>query len=92
MRQPGRGTPDGALSIVARGMLLEIPRGLRSAVDADLTFSERPDGRFGLDGTITIADAAYRESLLVTGGLMYLISPAQDAVVVPRPEPAPTGW
>ncbi len=82
MRQPGRGTPDGALSIVARGMLLEIPRGLRSAIDADLSFSERPDKRFGLTGKITIADAAYRETLLVTGGIMNLISPGQDQVVV----------
>ena len=77
MRQPGRGKPDGALTIATRGMLLEVPRGLRSAIDTDLTFAERPDGRFTLAGTITVADAAYRETLLVTGGIMSLISPAR---------------
>ena len=92
MRQPGRGKPDGALTITTRGMLLEIPRGLRSAIDTDLTFAERPDGRFTLAGTITVAQAAYRESLLVTGGIMSLISPRQDAVVVPDPEGARVTW
>ena len=92
MRQPGRGKPDGALTITTRGMLLEVPRGLRSAIDTDLTFAERPDGRFTLAGTITVAEAAYRESMLVTGGIMSLISPRQDAVVVPDPEGARVNW
>ena len=92
MRQPGRGKPDGAIKIATRGMLLEVPRGLRSAIDTDLTFSERPDGRFTLAGTITVADAAYRETMLVTGGIMSLVSPRQDAVVVPDPEGAGATW
>ena len=92
MRQPGSGKPDGAIKIVTRGMSLEVPRGLRSAIDTDLTFSERPDGRFTLGGTITVADAAYRETMLVTGGLMALISPRQDAIVVPDSEGAPATW
>lgn len=86
MRQPGRGTPDGAITIAARGMLLEVPRGLRSAINTDLTFAGRPDGRFNLAGTVTVADAAYRETLLVTGGIMSLLSPRQDVVVAPRAE------
>ena len=92
MRQPGSGKPDGAIKIVTRGMSLEVPRGLRSAIDTDLTFSERPDGRFTLGGTITVADAAYRETMLVTGGLMSLISPRQDAMVVPDSEGAGATW
>ena len=82
MRQPGRGAPDGALTIRTRGMLLEVPRGLRSAIDTDLTFAERPDGRFALEGTVSVADAAYRETLLVTGGIMTLLSPRDDAIVL----------
>jgi outer membrane protein insertion porin family len=84
MRQPGRGKPDGALNVQVRGMLLEIPRGLRSAVDADIAFAERPDGRFNLTGTTTVTEAAYRETLLVTGGLMSLVSPRETAVAVPQ--------
>ena len=92
MRQPGSGKPDGAIKIVTSGMSLEVPRGLRSAIDTDLTFSERPDGRFTLGGTITVADAAYRETMLVTGGLMSLVSPRQDAIVVPDSEGAGATW
>ena len=92
MRQPGRGAPDGALTIRTRGMLLEVPRGLRSAIDADLTFAEREDGRFALGGTVNIADAAYRETLLVTGGIMALLTPAEDAIVVPDIDGPRADW
>ena len=84
MRQPGRGAPSGALKIAVRGALFEIPRGLRSSADADLQFGGRPDGRYGLTGTATITDAAYRESLL-TGGLAALFRQQEDAL------PSPSG-
>ena len=71
MRQPGRVASSGALTITVRGALFDIPRGFRSSADADLRFAGRPDGRYGITGTATITDAAYRESLL-TGGLAAL--------------------
>jgi outer membrane protein assembly factor BamA len=83
MRQPGRGAPDGALTVDVQGALLEIPRGLRSAVDAKVTFAERSDGRFTLAGTVDVTEAAYRETMLVTGGLMSLISPRDTPAAVP---------
>ncbi len=84
MRQPGRGTASGALNIVVRGALFEIPRGFRSSADADLRFAGRPDGRYGLTGTATITDAAYRESLL-QGGLAALFRQQQDTFTVAAP-------
>jgi outer membrane protein assembly factor BamA/autotransporter translocation and assembly factor TamB len=84
MQQLGRGTPSGALAITVRGALFEIPRGFRSSADADLQFAGRPDGRYGLSGTATITDAAYRESLL-TGGLAAIFRQQEDAL------PATTG-
>ncbi|HEX7086067.1 MAG TPA: translocation/assembly module TamB domain-containing protein, partial [Vicinamibacterales bacterium] len=82
MRQPWRGQADGALAITAGGVLVDF-RGLRSALDADLTFEERQaPGRFALGGTITVAQASYRETLLLTGGLVSLLSPRQDALIV----------
>jgi outer membrane protein assembly factor BamA/autotransporter translocation and assembly factor TamB len=92
MRQPGRGTPDGALAVAVRGMLLEIPRGLRSAINADVAFSERADGRFDLEGTVEVTEAAYRETLLVTGGLMSLIAPGGQAAVAPQPGASRPTW
>jgi outer membrane protein assembly factor BamA/autotransporter translocation and assembly factor TamB len=92
MRQPGRGTPDGALSVAVRGMLLEIPRGLRSAINADLAFSGRADGRYDLEGTVEVTEAAYRETLLVTGGLMSLIAPRDPGVIAPDPGSGRPTW
>lgn len=82
MRQPWRGQPDGALTITARGVLVEF-RGLRAALDADLTFEKREaQDRYALGGTVTVVQAAYRETLLLTGGLVSLLSPRQDALIV----------
>jgi outer membrane protein assembly factor BamA len=88
MRQPGRGAPDGALALAIRGALLDIPHGLRSAVDADLTFREqRPlatslqPRRFLLGGTVTIVQAAYHQDLLVTGGLLSWLQGHPDVPV-----------
>lgn len=84
MRQPWRGQPDGSLAITARGVLVDF-RGLRSALDADLTLEERAgqeEDRYALGGTITVAQASYRETLLLTGGLVSLLSPRQDALIV----------
>ena len=78
MRLPGRGAPDGALSVAVRGMLIELPRNLRSAVNADLQFSARADDRFHLEGEVTVIESSYRETLLVTGGLMSLLSPRES--------------
>ena len=48
------------LTITARHVFLEIPRGLRSELDADLTWSSE-SGRAQLSGTATISADAYRE-------------------------------
>jgi outer membrane protein assembly factor BamA/autotransporter translocation and assembly factor TamB len=76
MRQPGRGTPSGSIAIKVSGALFDAPRGFRSMVDANLTLTgRRQDSRFTLGGTATIVEAAYRESLIVTGGLISLFQP-----------------
>ena len=50
-------------------------------VDADLRLTGRPqDTRFTLGGTVTIVEAAYRQSLIVTGGLLSLFQ-SKDTVV-----------
>ena len=91
MQLPGRGTPAGALSVAVRGMLIELPRNLRSAVNADLELSRRADERFHLEGEVTVIESAYRETLLVTGGLMSLLSPGQPGGV-PGPDGERPTW
>lgn len=79
MRLPGRGKPAGQIAIKVGGALFDQPRGFRSMVDADLTLTGRQqDSRFTLGGTATIVEAAYRESLIVTGGLISLFQPKQQ--------------
>jgi outer membrane protein insertion porin family len=76
MRLPGRGTPAGQIAIKVGGALFDAPRGFRSMVDANLTLAGRQqDTRFTLGGTATIVEAGYRESLIVTGGLISLFQP-----------------
>jgi outer membrane protein assembly factor BamA/autotransporter translocation and assembly factor TamB len=54
----------GLLNIQAQGVALEVPRGLRSEVDALLTF--RPDPRSpSLTGDIRIAQSAYTETITI---------------------------
>ena len=56
-----RGTGQAPpLTITARHVFLEIPRGLRSELDADLTWGSQ-SGRAQLSGTATISADAYRE-------------------------------
>ena len=81
MKRPGQGQPTGALTATIRSALFDVPRGFRSMVDADLRLTGRPqDTRFTLGGTVTIVEAAYRQSLIVTGGLLSLFQ-SKDTVV-----------
>jgi outer membrane protein assembly factor BamA/autotransporter translocation and assembly factor TamB len=76
MRLPGRGQATSSIAIKINGALFDEPRGFRSMVDADLTLAGRPqDSRIVLGGTATIVEAAFRESLIVTGGLLSLFQP-----------------
>src|SRR5690606_23683922 len=45
-----------------------------------------------LEGTVTIVQAAYRETLLLTGGLVSLLSPRADAVIVPEEQRDAPDW
>ena len=56
-----RGTPQAApLTISARNVFLEIPRGLRSELNADLTWRNQ-NGRAALSGSATITADPYTE-------------------------------
>ena len=91
MKRPGQGQPTGALTATIRSALFDVPRGFRSMVDADLRLTGRPqDTRFTLGGTVTIVEAAYRQSLIVTGGLLSLFQ-SKDTVVPTGPTPRRTG-
>jgi hypothetical protein len=86
--RPGQRKRGNAVPV---GALFDVPRGFRSMVDADLSLTGRPqDTRFTLGGTVTIVEAAYRQSLIVTGGLLSLFQ-SKDTVVPTGPTPRRTG-
>ena len=69
-----------ALTAAVRGMGIEVPDGLRSELDADLTFAatQTLDADINtlsgeLAGTVTVLRGAYREPLAVIGGLLSAI-------------------
>ena len=86
MALPGRPpVPGGGITMAVRGALFDVPKGFRSLVDADLKLAGRQqDSRMTLSGTATIVDAAYRQSLIVTGGILSLFQEKDQPVVVPN--------
>ncbi|MBM3779427.1 MAG: hypothetical protein FJW23_14520, partial [Acidimicrobiia bacterium] len=80
-------SPDAAaaeLALSVNGAALEIPEGLRSEVDADLTLTasdpagEEPAGG-RISGVVTIVQSAYREPLALSTGLLAAL---RDRTVV----------
>src|SRR6478736_4502720 len=70
----------GALNIQAQGVALEIPRGLRSELDALLTF--RPDPRNPtLTGDVRVVQSAYTETITIAALARQASSPVSAAQV-----------
>jgi outer membrane protein assembly factor BamA/autotransporter translocation and assembly factor TamB len=70
----------GLLNIQAQGVALEVPRGLRSEIDALLTF--RPDPRNpSLTGDIRIAQSAYTETITIAALARQAALPIGGSVV-----------
>ncbi|MDP6608450.1 MAG: translocation/assembly module TamB domain-containing protein [Vicinamibacterales bacterium] len=75
----------GSLSIVGRGLAMNIPEGLRSEVDADLTL-ELSDDRPALGGVVTVLRGGFRQPLSLTSGLLAALSaPRLTALIDEEP-------
>ena len=60
---------DGRLAITGRGLALDIPRGLQSEADTDLTLAYGPGG-LAIGGSVRVLRGAYREPLALATGLL----------------------
>ena len=78
---PGLQIVDGAVSIVGRNMALNVPTGLRSEVNTDLTFAIEPD-EMTLGGTVTVLRGDYRDPLSLTTGLLATLRSRAEVTVV----------
>lgn len=80
----GMALSGGALNIQAQGVAIEIPRGLRSELDALLTF--RPDPKSpSLTGDIRIAQGAYTETITIAALARQAALPVSVATTAESP-------
>ena len=73
--------PRGDLSITGRSIAMELPEGVRTEIDADVTIGLTAD-EIALGGTVTVLRGAYRETLLLTGGLLAALQEQESVTIV----------
>ena len=73
--------PEGDVLLVGRGIAMELPEGVRTELDTDLAFTLSED-ELALRGDITVARGAYREALLLTGGLLAALQEQESMTIV----------
>jgi outer membrane protein insertion porin family len=80
----GLALSGGAVNIQAQGVALEMPRGLRSEIDALVTF--RPDAEApSLVGDIRIAQSAYTETITLAALARQAATPVASSMAAERP-------
>ena len=80
--------PRGDVQIVGRGIAMELPEGVRTEIDTDITLGLLAD-EIALRGTVTVLRGAYRETLLLTGGLLAALQEQESVTIVGIDEPSP---
>lgn len=80
--------PRGDVQVVGRGIAMELPEGVRTEIDSDITLGLLPD-EIALGGTVTVLRGAYREALLLTGGLLAALQEQESVTIVGIDEPSP---
>lgn len=76
---------SGQLTMAVNGMGLELPDGLRSELDADLTLAVAGEPAAGrVSGTVSVVRGAYREPLAVVAGLLNTLRTERVAPVTAR--------
>ena len=80
--------PQGNIRLLGHGLAMNLPDGVRTELDTDLTLTASADD-LGLDGTVTVQRGAYREMLLLTGGLLAALQEQESVTIVGIDEPSP---
>ena len=80
--------PEGEVLIVGRGVAMELPEGVRTELDTDLTFVLSAD-ELTLRGDVTVTRGEYREALLLTGGLLAALQEREAVTVVGLEDESP---
>jgi autotransporter translocation and assembly factor TamB len=80
--------PRGDVSITGRGIAMELPEGVRTEIDADVTVGLTAD-EIALGGTVTVLRGAYRETLLLTSGLLAALQEQESLTIIGIDQPSP---
>ena len=78
---------DGTLSITGRGLAMNVPEGVRTEVDADLTVTRSAEATT-LGGRVTLVRGDYRDPLSLTSGVLAALQAQAAAAEI---EGAPGG-
>ena len=85
-----RGT-DGTLSVVGRGLAMNVPEGLRTEVDLDLTVTRSAEAT-SLGGTLTLVRGDYRDPLSLASGVLAALRTQGVAAEVAGASGALDAW
>ena len=80
--------PQGDIHVSGRGLAMNIPEGVRTELDTDLTLTVSADD-LALNGTVTVLRGAYRETLTLTGGILAALQEQESVTIVGIDEPSP---
>ena len=79
---PGLQLAGGSLSLEGRSIAMEVPAGLRTEIDADVTLTL--DNEIAtLDGTVTLQHGGYRDPVTLTGDLLAALQSRAVTVTLP---------
>jgi outer membrane protein insertion porin family len=82
VQYPGFRLARGSIDLSGRGLALEVPAGLRSEVDADLTFAVSEETP-ALTGRLTVLRGSYRRPISLVGQLLSQVEVASATPVEP---------
>ncbi|MBI4486600.1 MAG: translocation/assembly module TamB domain-containing protein, partial [Acidobacteria bacterium] len=82
VQYPGFRLARGSIDLSGRGLALEVPAGLRSEVDADLTFAVSEETP-ALTGRLTVLRGSYRRPISLVGQLLSQVDVASATPVEP---------
>jgi outer membrane protein assembly complex protein YaeT len=79
--------PVGDVHLLGRGLAMNVPEGVRTELDTDLTLTASADD-LALTGTVTVLRGAYRETLTLTGGILAALQEQESVTIVGLDEPS----
>ena len=79
--------PAGAVTFTGREVAMDVPEGLRTAIDTAITLDTTGE-ELSVSGTVTVLRGDYRQTLALTTGLLATLEQRQEVTVIGQDEPS----